>query len=152
MQPAGTSRTCCVAAMPPVFAGSVPRSHPAWQLATSGGGGEGRWIYSAQRSDDASMTDARDADVRVAVIVLNYRTPELSVDCARSALAEIDPQQDRVVVVDNASGDGSAEKIRTGLTGLGGEALRVVESPVNGGFAAGNNVGIGSVRARAYLL
>ena len=108
------------------------------------------------------MTDARDADahgradtpsdVRVAVVVLNYRTPALTVDCARSVLAEIDPRQDRIVLVDNASGDGSADKIRAGLAGVGGDVLRVVESGANGGFAAGNNVGIASVGARAYLL
>jgi N-acetylglucosaminyl-diphospho-decaprenol L-rhamnosyltransferase len=92
-------------------------------------------------------------DIRVSVVVLNYRTPELTVECARSALAEIDPAQDCVVVVDNASGDGSADKIRAGLAGAGaGSALRVIESVANGGFAAGNNLGIANVAARAYLL
>ena len=44
------------------------------------------------------------------VVVLNYRTAELAVDCLRSLEAEIAAIGDaRVVVVDNASDDGSVE-------------------------------------------
>jgi len=44
----------------------------------------------------------------VAAIVVNYRTPDLTIACTRSLLASegIAPE---VVVVDNASGDGSVE-------------------------------------------
>jgi len=92
------------------------------------------------------------APVRIAVVVLNYRTPELALECARSALAEIDRQQDCVLVVDNASGDGSAQRIRDALADEAADVLHVIESGVNGGFAAGNNLGIQSVSAQAYLL
>jgi hypothetical protein len=58
-----------------------------------------------------------------------------------------------VVVVDNASGDGSADTIdeRVRVEGWGGWA-RVVRSAVNGGFAAGNNLGLREADAETYLL
>lgn len=88
----------------------------------------------------------------LAVIVLNYRTYDLTVDCLASLSAEVDPGV-RVVVVDNASGDGSAERIEAAIAarGWGGWAA-VVRAPSNGGFAAGNNVGIRAADAAAYLL
>jgi len=90
--------------------------------------------------------------VRVAVIVLNYCTPELALEAARSAATDVDPARDVVLIVDNASPDGSAEKIRQGLSALGMSHVRLVVSPKNGGFAAGNNVGIRAVSAEAYVL
>jgi GT2 family glycosyltransferase len=89
---------------------------------------------------------------RIAAIVLNYRTPELVEDCLRSIVPELRSGVDRIVVVDNASGDGSAERIDRFIQQQGSPMVELVESPVNGGFAAGNNVGIRSVEAQAYLL
>ncbi|HTO68376.1 MAG TPA: glycosyltransferase family 2 protein, partial [Myxococcota bacterium] len=89
---------------------------------------------------------------RVAVVVLNYRTPELSAACARSALADADPARDVVIVVDNASEDDSAERLRSELANAGPGELRIVESGRNGGFAFGNNTGMRAADADAYLL
>jgi len=90
--------------------------------------------------------------LRLAAIVLNYRTPALVLDCLASLVPELDPARDAAVVVDNASGDESAEAIRRCAAESSWKTVRVVESPRNGGFAAGNNVGIRSVSAQAYLL
>jgi GT2 family glycosyltransferase len=68
--------------------------------------------------------------------VLNYRTPEQTWLAARS-LQTGDAAPHRVVVVDNASGDGSAEWLRTRLPGA-----QVLEMPENLGFAGGCNAGI----------
>lgn len=77
------------------------------------------------------------------VIVLNYRTPALVVDCLRSLSSEVEPGRHEVVVVDNASPDNSAAAIERAISDEGwGAWARVVRSPVNGGFAAGNNVGV----------
>lgn len=90
---------------------------------------------------------------QLAVIVLNYRTPGMVTDCLRSLDGQIDPGSQRVVVVDNDSGDGSADRIETAIDEHGWGAWACVErSPVNGGFAAGNNVGIRSIDAEVYLL
>jgi GT2 family glycosyltransferase len=49
---------------------------------------------------------------RLWVIIVNYRTPVLAVDCLASLAGEIaDLPGGKVVVVDNDSGDGSAASI-----------------------------------------
>jgi GT2 family glycosyltransferase len=90
----------------------------------------------------------------VAVILLNYRRADLVADCLTSLAAECAGASGiEVVVVDNDSADGSAARIAETIRthGWGGWA-RLVESPVNGGFSAGNNLGIRAVRAEFYLL
>jgi GT2 family glycosyltransferase len=86
------------------------------------------------------------------IIILNYKTPELVVDCLDSLKDQIEPGIS-VIVVDNASNDGSVERIEEAIAsnGWGGWA-RVLCSPVNGGFAAGNNLGIRAIDADAYIL
>lgn len=89
----------------------------------------------------------------LAVIVLNYKTPALVEDCLRSLDGQIDSQSQEVVVVDNCSGDDSADLIEKAIQSNGWASwTRVVRSPVNGGFAAGNNVGIKASDAQVYLL
>jgi N-acetylglucosaminyl-diphospho-decaprenol L-rhamnosyltransferase len=90
--------------------------------------------------------------MKIALIILNYRTAELTVDCLRSLATEVDAETE-VVVVDNASGDGSADRIEDAIAEAGwGAWARVLRSPDNGGFAAGNNYGMAAVTADAYLL
>ena len=52
---------------------------------------------------------------KLAVVLLNYRTPDLIVQCLESLVPQIDPDQARVVVVDNHSEDGSAAKIQAAV-------------------------------------
>ena len=89
---------------------------------------------------------------RIAAVLLNYRTPNLILNCLRTLVPEIDPRRDAIVVIDNASRDGSVQKIRDALTKESWEAVRLIEASRNGGFAAGNNLGIRAVEARASLL
>jgi N-acetylglucosaminyl-diphospho-decaprenol L-rhamnosyltransferase len=97
----------------------------------------------------SALPTGREAEL--AVVILNYRTPRLVKDCLDSLRGEVRPGV-TVVVVDNASGDGSAESMRAFVAERGYGWARVIESPVNGGFAAGNNVGIRAIDADAYLL
>jgi GT2 family glycosyltransferase len=90
--------------------------------------------------------------VALGIIVLNYRTPGMVIDCLESLRDQIGDGH-RVVVVDNCSGDDSADTIEHAIETNGwGAWARVERSPVNGGFAAGNNVGIRSIDASVYLL
>lgn len=91
---------------------------------------------------------------QLAVVVLNYKTPGLVLDCLNSLQPEIDGNDAyEVLVVDNCSGDGSDNQIETALNDRGwSDWARVVRSPVNGGFAAGNNVGIRATDAENVLL
>ena len=73
----------------------------------------------------------------VSVVTLNYRSAAETVECLRN-LSVLDWPTDllEVICVDNASGDGSAERIRAELP-----QVRLVESPTNTGFAGGCNFG-----------
>jgi hypothetical protein len=71
------------------------------------------------------------------IVILNWNTRDLLRDCLRSVFASTGPIAYRVCVVDNASSDGSADMVKAEFP-----AVLVVESPVNGGYAAGNNLGL----------
>ena len=82
---------------------------------------------------------------RILTVILNYRTPDLTVRAAEAAVREMRGLGGEVVIVDSASGDGSFDIIlgkaeKEGWTKEG--VLRVVQSPENGGFGAGNNFGM----------
>lgn len=80
---------------------------------------------------------------KVLTIILNYRTPELTLKAAEAALREMRGLGGEVVIVDNASGDGSFEQITEAVSEWdAGDMLRVMQSPVNDGFGAGNNLGM----------
>ncbi|MGK7889209.1 MAG: glycosyltransferase family 2 protein [Leptolyngbyaceae cyanobacterium] len=91
--------------------------------------------------------------MQLAIIILNYKTPQLVIDCLRSLQSEVDAKNHRVIVVDNDSNDGSVETMQTAIaTHHWSDWAEVLPSPVNGGFSAGNNVGIKAIDAEAYLL
>jgi GT2 family glycosyltransferase len=88
----------------------------------------------------------------LAIIIVNYRTPGLTLDCLASLAPQIEPGA-QVVVVDNASGDDSAARIEGGIAERGWSGwVRLIRAPQNGGFAYGNNIGIRAIRAELYLL
>ena len=82
------------------------------------------------------------------VAIVNYRTGALVIDCLESLVAEVNATPSlRVTVVDNASADGSAELIAAAIANRGWSGwARLIISPVNGGFAHGNNVAISAAR------
>lgn len=90
---------------------------------------------------------------RVAVIVINYRTPDLTIGCLQSLEPVARSQDLRVVVVDNASNDGSVEALRIWLeTSSLRDVAELIASPTNEGFSGGNNLGIRAADADFYLL
>ncbi len=88
------------------------------------------------------MTDAKPA--QLLVILLNYRTADMTLRAAEAALADM-PKGAEMIIVDNASGDGSAGILQQAVTDRGWDAhnrVRLILSEVNGGFGAGNNIGL----------
>ncbi|MFZ5963199.1 glycosyltransferase family 2 protein [Thalassococcus sp. BH17M4-6] len=84
-------------------------------------------------------------DHSVLTVLLNYRTADMTLRSARAALRAMEGIAGEVVIVDNDSGDGSFDKIATGLQSAEwahGAPIRVIQSGHNGGFGAGNNFGI----------
>lgn len=86
------------------------------------------------------------------VIILNYGTPDLTLASAESALPEIEALGGVLTLVDNASPDGSARRLADWCDQKAGKPVCLVMSPVNGGFAAGNNLGLREADADFYLL
>lgn len=93
----------------------------------------------------------------VVVSIINYRTAEMTIACVASVLKEFDRMASRrsghVVVVDNASGEGSAERIAAWIAeeGMDG-SVTLVKSPKNSGFSGGHNQGIAAKSGRFYLV
>ena len=73
---------------------------------------------------------------RVGVVVLNWRRAKDTIECVRSLQAMSYPRFD-IVIVDNASADGSTGMLRAAFPGI-----TVIENSENLGYAGGNNVGI----------
>jgi GT2 family glycosyltransferase len=69
------------------------------------------------------------------VVVLNWRTPDMSAQCVAEAARTLPGAA--FVVVDNGSGDGSPEKLRAAVP-----YAKVVETGANLGFGAGMNAGV----------
>lgn len=77
------------------------------------------------------------------VIIVNFCTGSLVVSCLESLEAERRRFSGlRAIVVDNASADGSAELIAGVLAARGWDWVTLLEAGSNGGFGAGNNIGI----------
>ena len=72
----------------------------------------------------------------IALIILNWNGKKDTLACLQSVL-EIDYPNFAVIVVDNASSDGSQAEIRSCLP-----QITLIENPKNLGFAEGNNIGI----------
>jgi GT2 family glycosyltransferase len=92
------------------------------------------------------------------VSIINYRTAEMTLDCVRSVLDDLRGGADggridgHVVVTDNASGDGSAERIAGWIAAQpAGTPVTLIRSEVNTGFSGGHNIGMGARMADFYL-
>lgn len=87
--------------------------------------------------------------IEVAVIIVTFRSAQLTVDCLRTVEREreTDDVNIRCVVVDNASGDGPAIAAAIEANDWS-EWVMLIESDRNGGFAYGNNRGIDAALQR----
>ena len=101
------------------------------------------------------------AMARLLTVLLNWRTPGMTLEAAEAALREMADLDAELVIVDNDSGDGSFERLSAEAMARGwgeGGRVRVIQSGRNGGFGAGNNVGIragfsdGSAPDLVYIL
>jgi N-acetylglucosaminyl-diphospho-decaprenol L-rhamnosyltransferase len=77
------------------------------------------------------------------IVTINYRTADLVVESLRALKPQIEALGGgQVLVVDNASGDGSVEKIAAAIdTNNWSDWASVRAMDKNGGFAFGNNIG-----------
>jgi GT2 family glycosyltransferase len=82
----------------------------------------------------------------LAIVIVSYNTREDLVACLQSLTNPAPAVSHEIVVVDNASADGSADAAR-GFTGV-----RVIDAGTNLGFARATNVGIRAAASELVLL
>ena len=90
---------------------------------------------------------------QLAVIIVNYKTPEMVIDVMESLKTEVIETDIQVIVVDNNSQDGSVAQLNEWITIEDKkQKFKLIESSQNSGFSGGNNIGINAVDADYYLL
>jgi len=73
----------------------------------------------------------------ILVVLLNFRTPDMTLQAAQAALTAMIDLPAELVIVDNDSGDGSYEALSRAVTSAAwaeGHNIRVIQSGHNGGF------------------
>jgi hypothetical protein len=109
--------------------------------------------------DNRFFAPARQAEtmahrrIKLAVVIINYKTADLVMQCLESLLHQLVGLDAKVIVVDNLSQDGSVAKIQDWIaTHDERNVVRLIEPGSNRGFSAGNNSGIRVVDSEYYLL
>lgn len=83
----------------------------------------------------------------LSIIILNYNVKDLLINCLESIFKSKSPKDNwQIIVVDNASEDGSVEEVRKRY-----KDIEILENEKNLGFAAGNNVGVKRAKAPVIL-
>ncbi len=81
------------------------------------------------------------------VVIVSFNTRDILRSCLEALYRAIGEHPIEVVVVDNASRDGSADMVAAEFP-----AVQLVRSGINLGFAAGNNAAFGHARGRYVIL
>ena len=87
-----------------------------------------------------------DIQGKVGVVIVNYCTPDMVKTCVQSLRRWQVAKDDQIIVVDNASPDGSLTRLREELHGI-----RILDAGRNGGASYGINIGAKEITSE-YLL
>ena len=83
----------------------------------------------------------------VSVIIVNWNTRQYLLDCVASICGETKRTAIEIIVVDNASHDGSQDALRERFP-----EVKLIENDENLGFAKANNIGFAAARGKAVCL
>jgi GT2 family glycosyltransferase len=89
--------------------------------------------------------------IDLSIIVVSYNTKDLTQKCIESIVKNTHKISYEIIVVDNASTDGSIEKIRNSKFEIRNPIV-IIENKTNLGYAKANNLGIKAAKGKAYLL
>lgn len=93
---------------------------------------------------------------KLSIVILNFNTKDYLLKCLdrlyRSYKTQIASGEYEIIVVDNASTDGSVEALKAESGKRKAMSLRVMVNKENMGFAAGNNVALNKIRPKYALL
>lgn len=84
--------------------------------------------------------------MQLSVVIPTWNTAAMTLACCRAVLAQL-PAGSEVIVVDDASTDGTAEQLASELPGV-----RVVRREVNGGFTAAANDGVAQASGELVMV
>ena len=73
----------------------------------------------------------------VSIIIVNYHSAGMVIDCINSIYDKTQSVSYEIIVVDNASNDGSVERLAEAF----GDRIKLIASPENLGFGKANNLG-----------
>jgi GT2 family glycosyltransferase len=85
--------------------------------------------------------------MKLSIIILNYKTVDLVKYCIKNIKATVRDVPYEIIVVDNASYDGIKKMLDTHYPDI-----RFIQSPENGGFSKGNNIGIREARGEYIMI
>ncbi len=85
--------------------------------------------------------------INLSIIIVNYKTPQLVIDCLRTVHRETTGMRYEVIVVDNDSGDDSERLVLAAFP-----EVRWIRMNYNAGFARANNAAIRQSSGEAVLL
>src|SRR5260221_1582740 len=85
--------------------------------------------------------------MQVSIIIINYNTFTLTSNCIRSVIEYTGDVDYEIILVDNASTECNPETFLKEFP-----QIKLIKSPVNGGFAYGNNIGIEKASGDYILL
>ena len=83
----------------------------------------------------------------ISIIILSWNTKEYLQKCLTSLGDRLNSNDYEIIVIDNASEDGSAEMVHEHFP-----SVKLVVNPTNTGYAAGNNLGISMAQGNHILL
>lgn len=110
-----------------------------------------RCTYLTHFSFPLSLNDMQFGDMEsmldISIIIVNWNTRDLLAECLESIVKHKGNLKVEVIVVDNASTDGSTRMVRNNYP-----MVRLIENSNNVGFAAANNIGLAEGRGRYLLL
>lgn len=95
----------------------------------------------------AFVAPGEDAAVELSIIIISYNTKALTLQALESLFRHPPLVNYEVILLDNASRDGSFEAIDAACP-----QISAIAHPVNVGFAAGNNIAAEGARGRRILL
>lgn len=92
--------------------------------------------------------------MKLKIVIVNFRTPDLTIQCLESLRDEVAAIGDaKVMVVENGSGDDSLACVSAAIKNNNwGEWIDLIAHPENLGFAGGNNLGVQHGEQADYVL
>lgn len=104
-------------------------------------------IYTTDASRTEVSNTIKNGEIDVGIIIVNYNTRQLTLDCLASVYASETSYQYEIIVVDNASRDDSVQAIQDMYPDI-----RMIANANNTGFAVANNQGMDIANGRYILL